>query len=119
MGNFIALQARKVPIPKEVLQEPQPMLTTPAKKSEATSKGHDAAQTKAEVPQTQLAALPPKIESQLTSRYVIYANSYTSCVKLKEMSYNLPQMNILVVIQLCICKSKMIELHFSPLNILL
>ncbi|KEH26856.1 sucrose synthase [Medicago truncatula] len=59
--------ARKVPIPKEVPQEPQPMSTTPAKKSEATSKGHDAAQAKAEVPQTHLTAVPPKIESKLTS----------------------------------------------------
>ena len=48
------------------------MSTTPAKKAEAkaeaTSKGHYVAQAKAEVPQTHLAALPPKIESQLTSR---------------------------------------------------
>ncbi|XP_039682534.1 sucrose synthase 5 isoform X4 [Medicago truncatula] len=63
--------ARKVPIPKEVPQEPQPMSTTPTKKAEAkaeaTSKGHDAAQAKAEVPQTHLTAVPPKIESKLTS----------------------------------------------------
>ncbi|RHN52497.1 hypothetical protein MtrunA17_Chr6g0481211 [Medicago truncatula] len=47
------------------------MSTTPTKKAEAkaeaTSKGHDAAQEKAEVPQTYLATLPPKIESQPTS----------------------------------------------------
>lgn len=81
-----------MPIPKEVPQESQPMPTTPAKKAEAkadsTSKGHDVAQAKAEVPQTQLAALPPKIESQLTSRQVIYANSYTLLVKLCIFGFN-------------------------------
>lgn len=66
------MQAKKVPIPNEVPHEPQPMSTTTAKKAEAkaqlTPKEHDEAQAKAEASKTQLAALPSKIESQLTPR---------------------------------------------------
>ncbi|AES76553.1 hypothetical protein MTR_6g081130 [Medicago truncatula] len=69
MENFQCIAGKKG---TKSSQEPQPMSTTPTKKSEAkaeaTSKGHDAAQAKAEVPQTHLATLPPKIESQPTSR---------------------------------------------------
>jgi hypothetical protein len=78
MEKFIALQAKKVPIPNEIPQETQAISTIPSKKAEAKAQStHNEAQPKAEAPQNQLAiaAIPSKIEPKQTPRQVLYANS--------------------------------------------
>lgn len=68
--NFIALQARKVPIPSGAPLEPTSMSVTSTKKPAPKAQPTPQVSRPVAAPQTQLTAPPPKIEPKPTPRQV-------------------------------------------------